>query len=253
MIFLAVLRKELVEQWRTRRLVVVAAVLLFFGFLSPLSAKLLPDLLKGLGDTGGVTIEIPPPTVQDALLQYVKNLSQFGVLLAVLLAMGAVAREKERGTAAMILSKPVSRADFLLGKFVALTLVFGLCQILAALACYYYTVVLFEGTGQARFVEMNLLLGLFIEFYLAVTLLGSTVARSQVAAGGLGLGAVFVVAILGALPRIGNYMPTALLEWARVLMAGAGEPAWGAVVVSLGGTIVCLGTALMVFERQELS
>ena len=252
MIFLAVLRKELVEQWRTRRLVVVAVVFLFFGFLSPLGAKLLPDLLEGLGDSGGVVFEIPPPTAQDALLQYVKNMSQFGVLLAVLLAMGAVAREKERGTAAMVLSKPVSRADFLLGKFVALTLVFGLCLALAGLACYYYTVVLFEGTGEARFVEMNLLLGLFIEFYLAVTLLGSTVARSQVVAGGLGLGAVFVVAILGVLPRFGDYMPTALLDWARALMAGTGEPAWGAVVVSLGVIVVCLGAALVVFERQEV-
>lgn len=252
MIFLAVLRKELIEQWRTRRWVVAAAVFLFFGFLSPLSAKLLPDLLESLGDTGGVVFEIPPPTAQDALLQYVKNTSQFGVLLAVLLAMGALAREKERGTAAMVLSKPVSRADFLLAKFVALTLVFGLCLALAGLACYYYTVLLFEGAREARFVEMNLLLGLFIEFYLAVTLLGSTVTRSQVAAGGLGLGVVFVMAILGALPWLGDYMPTALLDWARALMAGTGEPAWGAVAVSLGMIIVCLGAALAVFERQEL-
>ena len=252
MIFLAVLRKELLEQWRTRRLVAVAAVLLFFGFLSPLSAKLLPDLMKSLGDTGGIVIELPPPTAQDGLLQYVKNTSQFGVLLAVLLAMGALAQEKERGTAAMILSKPASRANFLLSKFMALTLVFGLCLALAGLACYYYTIVLFEGSGGARFVEMNLLLALFIEFYLAVTLLGSTIARSQVMAGGLGLGAIFVVAILGALPRLGEYMPTALLEWARVLMVGTGEPAWGAVAVSLGGIVVCLGAALVVFERQEL-
>jgi len=252
MIFLAMLRKELLEQWRSRRLVAVAAVLLFFGFLSPLSAKMLPDLMKSLGDTGGVVIEFPPPTAQDALLQHVKNTSQFGVFLAVLLAMGALAREKERGTAAMILSKPASRASFLLAKFVALTLVFGLSLILAGLACYYYTIVLFKGVGQAHFVEMNLLLALFIEFYLAVTLLGSAITRSQVVAGGLGLGAIFVVAILGALPRLGTYMPTALLEWARVLMAGTGEPAWGAVAVSLAGIIVCLGIALAVFERQEL-
>ena len=252
MIFLAMLRKELLEQWRSRRLVAVAAVLLFFGFLSPLSAKMLPDLMKSLGDTGGVVIEFPPPTAQDALLQHVKNTSQFGVFLAVLLAMGALAREKERGTAAMILSKPASRASFLLAKFVALTLVFGLSLILAGLACYYYTIVLFKGVGQAHFVEMNLLLALFIEFYLAVTLLGSAITRSQVVAGGLGLGAVFVVAILGALPRLGDYMPTALLEWARALMAGTGESAWGAVAVSLAGIIICLGIALAVFERQEL-
>ena len=252
MIFLAMLRKELVEQWRSRRLMAVAAVFLFFGFLSPLGAKLLPDIMQSLGDTGGIVIEFPTPTAQDGLLQHVKNTSQIGVFLAVLVTMGALAREKERGTAAMVLSKPASRAHFLLSKFVALTLVFGLCLILAGLACYYYTIVLFKGIGEARFVEMNLLLALFIEFYLAVTLLGSTIARSQVLAGGLGLGTVFVVAILGALPRIGDYMPTALLEWARVLMVGSGKSAWGAAAVSLGGIVVCLGIALAVFERQEL-
>jgi len=66
MIFLAMLRKELVEQWRSRRLVAVAAVLLFFGFLSPLGAKMLPDLMKSLGDTGGIVIEFPTPTAQDS-------------------------------------------------------------------------------------------------------------------------------------------------------------------------------------------
>jgi ABC-2 type transport system permease protein len=252
MIFLAMLRKELMEQWRSRRLVAVAAVLLFFGFLSPLGAKMLPDLMKSLGGSGGIVIEIPPPTAQDALLQHVKNTSQFGVFLAVLLTMGALAREKERGTAAMILSKPASRASFLLAKFLALTLVFALSLALAGLACYYYTIVLFKGTGGAHFLEMNLLLALFIEFYLAVTLLGSTITRSQVLAGGLGLGAVFVVAILGALPRLGDYMPTALLGWARGLMVGAGEPAWGALAVSLVGIILCLVATLVVFERQEL-
>ena len=252
MIFLAMLRKELVEQWRSRRLVAVAAVFLFLGFLSPLGAKLLPDLMKSLGDTGGIVIEFPTPTAQDGLLQHIKNTSQIGVFLAILVTMGALAREKERGTAAMILSKPASRASFLLSKFVALTLVFSLCLALAGLACCYYTIVLFKGIGEARFIEMNLLLALFIEFYLAVTLLGSTIARSQGLAGGLGLGAVFVVAILGALPRIGDYMPTALLNWARKLIAGTAEPAWGAVAVSLGGIVVCLVAALAVFEQQEL-
>ncbi len=35
-------------------------------------------------------------------------------------------------------------------------------------------------------------------------------------------------------------------------MIGAGEPAWGALAVSLGGIVACLGAALMAFERQEL-
>ena len=34
----------------------------------------------------------------DAVTQYIKNIGQFGVILALLLTMGAVAQEKDKGT-----------------------------------------------------------------------------------------------------------------------------------------------------------
>ena len=102
------LRKELLEQWRTLRLPVVSVVFLLVGLSSPLLARFTPELLKAVaGDQ--FQIQLPTPTAADAVAQLAKNLGQFGALIAVLLAMGAVATEKERGTAAMVLSKPVRR------------------------------------------------------------------------------------------------------------------------------------------------
>ena len=113
--FFIVLRKELMEQWRTKRLLIVAAILTVFGLASPLLAKLTPDLLKAIPDLpAGLAEIIPAPTVVDAVAQYVENMSQFGILLALLMSMGSVAQEKERGTAAMMLTHPVSRLTFLL-------------------------------------------------------------------------------------------------------------------------------------------
>ena len=56
--------------------------------------------------------------LRDAADQFLKNLGQAGILTAILLAMGSVANEKERGTAALILSKPASRGAFLGAKLV---------------------------------------------------------------------------------------------------------------------------------------
>ncbi len=71
---------------------------------SPLLAKLTPQLLKALPDMPpGLAEMIPEPTLTDAVAQYLKNLSQFGILLALLMSMGAMAQEKERGTAALVL------------------------------------------------------------------------------------------------------------------------------------------------------
>ena len=116
--FLNVFQKEMTEQWRTYRLLIVVAVMTVFGLTSPLLAKLTPELLKSIpGLPPGLGDVIPAPTLTDAVTQYVKNMNQFGILLALLMSMGSVAQEKERGTAAIMLTHPVSRLNFILSKF----------------------------------------------------------------------------------------------------------------------------------------
>ncbi|KAF0109170.1 MAG: hypothetical protein FD146_214 [Anaerolineaceae bacterium] len=251
--FFSVLRKELTEQWRTKRFLIVAAVLAAFGLTSPLLAKFTPELLKSIPDMpAGLAEMIPAPTVADAVGQYVKNMSQFGILLAVLMSMGAVAQEKERGTAAMMLAHPVSRLDFLMAKFAALAVAFAVSLAVAALGCWYYTLLLFEPLAWGPFLALNGLMLLVFLVYIAVTLLCSTLARTQGAAAGLAFAGLVLVAGVGSLPRVGEYFPGRLFEWGMVLALGGGDPAWPAFWVSLGMIAAALAAAWLVFRRQEV-
>ena len=55
------LRKELLEQWRTTRLQVVATVFLLVGLSSPLLARFTPEIIKAVaGDQ--FQIALPQPT-----------------------------------------------------------------------------------------------------------------------------------------------------------------------------------------------
>src|SRR3972149_4364662 len=136
---LTLLRKELLEQWRTYRMLIVAAVMLVFGMTSPLLGRYTREIISQLPNSPPELITlIPPPTVADAVLQYAENLVQFGAILAILIPMGAVAQEWERGTAAMLLSKPVSRETFISAKFLALLATFLIGVALAAAGGYYY-------------------------------------------------------------------------------------------------------------------
>ncbi len=138
-------RKEWMELIRSHRLLVVAVVLVFFGLTSPLMTKLTPELGKLMPADSGISIQVTrPPSVGDVIVQYVKNTAQFGILLAILLSMGTVAQEKDKGTAAMILVKPLPRGAFLGAKFMALAALFAITILAAAIACYYYTLLLFE-------------------------------------------------------------------------------------------------------------
>jgi len=251
--FFIVLRKELTEQGRTKRFLIVAAVLVLFGLTSPLLAKFTPELLKSIPNIpAGLAELIPAPSVADAVGQYIKNMSQFGILLAVLMSMGTVAQEKERGTAAMLLTHPISRLNFLLAKFTALGITFAVSLAVAALGCWYYTLLLYEALPWGPYLTLNGLMLVAFLAYIAVTLLCSTLVRTQSAAAGMAFAALVLVAGIGSLPRIGEYFPGRLFSWGGTLVLGGGDPAWPAFWISLGLTAAALVAAWLVFRRQEL-
>jgi ABC-2 type transport system permease protein len=253
MSFFIMLRKELTEQWRTKRLLIVSAVLVIFGLASPLLAKVTPEILRSVPDMPpGLADLIPAPSVAEAVGQYVKNMSQFGILLAVLMSMGAVAQEKERGTAATLLTHPLSRLSYLMAKFTALALTFCISLAVAALGCWYYTLLLFEALPWGAFLALNGLMLVVFLVYIAVTLLCSTLVRTQGAAAGLAFAALVLIGGVGSLPRLSEYFPGELFNWGGLLALGQSGTSWPALWVSLGIIAAALSAAWLVFRRQEL-
>jgi ABC-2 type transport system permease protein len=250
--FIPSLRKEILQLGRTYRLLALAIVLVVFGLTSPLLAKLAPELIRLVPGGADLAPLIPKPTMADAVVQYVKNMTQFGLLLALLMTMGTVAQEKERGTAVLMLVKPLPRSVFLLAKFVALALAFLLCLALAGLGGYYYTLLLFAPPDPRGWLALNLLLWVYTLVYVALTLLASVLMRSQAAAAGLGFGAMLVLGAAGAIPGLGQYLPGQLAAWGTALLADPTARSWPALWISLGLILVSLLAAWAVFRRQEL-
>ncbi len=251
MVIWAALRKELLEQWRSYRLLVVGAVLLALGLLSPLSAKFTPEIIRLLPNRDQMAALMPAPTMLDAVAQYLKNMSQFAIVMALLLSMGAVTQERERGTAAMMLSKPLPRWGFLAAKFAALGVTFSVGLALAGVGAFYYTTLLFGPVDFSAWAAMNGLLLVLTLVYVALTLLCSVLARSQAAAGGIAFGVLIVLTVLGAIPQIGQYLPGQLVTWAANLFLD-GDSAVPALIISLGLIGAALAAAGWQFERQEL-
>jgi ABC-2 type transport system permease protein len=253
--FFSALWKELLQQWRTKRLIVVLAVFVLFGLASPLIANFTPQILKNMEGVEQFAELIPEPTAADGVGQYIKNLTQFGFILAILLGMGAVAGEKEKGTAVMILSKPMPRWAFILSKFSAQTIVYTLGFVIATLGAYYYTIVLFGPFDFEDFLIISLLLELWLLTYVAITLLGSTIGKTTGAAAGISLAGSVLILLAGNIPQVGMLFPSGLTTWATQIGTGVPEEVMingGAVALTIVIIVMCLITSLGVFERQEL-
>ena len=252
MSFFTALKKEWLEQRRTKKLLVGVIVLTLFGMTSPLLAKMMPQIISLVPGGAALSALVPAPTLQDAVSQYIKNVSQFGILLALLFSMGAVAAEKEKGTAALVLSKPMPRFTFVLAKFCALVLTFTCGLVLAGCFGYYYAEVLFGAVAPLPWVLMNGLLLLYLLIYVAITLFFSTITRTQYVAAGGAFGVLVVLGIVGSLPGLERYSPAVLIQNSALLMSGQAVAGWQCLWV--GGSLLLaslLGAGLS-FKHQEL-
>jgi ABC-2 type transport system permease protein len=245
------LRKELTEQWRTMRLPIAMAVFFCLGIASPLLARFTPDIVRSLASPQLAAL-VPAPRLGDAVVQFVKNMSQFGALMAIVLAMGSVAGERERGTAAFVLSKPATRLQLLAAKLLALTATLAAAVLVAGLAAYAYTAALFSSLAPGFAVTCALtLVGLAV--VTAVTFAASTVTGSTVAAGGVGFVALLAGGMLSVLPGVDPYTPFGMVAQAQPLAVG-GPAGWILWPLAVQVLVICalFAASVLSFRRQEL-
>lgn len=244
----ALLKKEFTEQYRTHRLLIVIAVFALFGLGIPLMLKFLPEIVKLSGDA----IQIPPPTAIDTFNSFASTIGQLGVVVAVMVAMGAVANELRHGTAVTTLSKPVSRGAFVTAKLVAISFTFLLALSVAASFCFFYTTGLIGEANAAAFLQFNLLTGLFLVFCLAITVFFSCLFKSSLAAGGLAITFIISQTMMTSLPVIGNYLPAKLLAWGAAIIAGQAQPYWGAIGVTVALTVLAVYLGQHFLKNREI-
>ena len=150
--------------------------LLFFALLMIGSSVLLSTLT--LGDWNRLILDLG-----------ISSINFFGVLIAIFVGIGLVSKEIEKKTIFTIVSKPVPRYEFLLGKYVGLV---GTLLINTAVMVAGLLLVLYYRDVAIDWMLFKALLLIFIEFMVitAVALLFSTFTSAT-------LSAIFTLAIYG--------------------------------------------------------
>ena len=215
---------------------------------------ILNGLILLVGLTEGRETNNPAPIYQTLIQVFFQVGALATAIGMVTTAQGAIVREKQLGTAAWVLSKPVSRSAFILAKFVACAIGF---VSLAPSAIFYGESLFLAGHAPelAVFLAGVGIMVIHTLFYLALTLLLGTLFNTRGPISGIAMGVLFV----GFLPP--NLLPQAVmlaLPWtlkdsAVGLVLGSALPAvWIIPVVATALWIVLfLGVALWRFGREE--
>lgn len=251
--YVVFLKKELRENVANYKAIIMAAAFLLFGMMSPLLAKLMPEILSGM-DLNGMKIQIPQATAMDAYAQLFKNLTQMGLLVFLLVFCGILSNELTKGTLVLILTKGLSRNTVILSKFTAALLVWTVSLALSVVTAYGYTVYLFP-EGKANHLLFSVFcLWLFGVFLLALILLSSSAIGGSF--GGLVLPAavLFVLLILNVFPKMEKWNPITLASKNVELISGSAKISEMIPLVWLtaAASVVVLAAALALFRKARL-
>lgn|SRR5690606_30238371 len=174
---------------------------------------------------------------------------------AVLLMQGSVITERQLGTAAWVLSKPVGRSAFLLAKLTANAAALLIAATLLPGAVAYGLLSLEHGAPLAldSFLRALALDAVNVLFYLTLTLaLGALVNNRGVVLAvplALLLGGDLVLSLA---PGLASVTPWVLGRFAAVVAQGQALPSAWPVLASLGWCVVLLAAALWRFGREDL-
>jgi len=245
------LRKENGEWWHTRR-----------WWLQTLLWLLIVNGILAIG-LWVVPVVDPEDTsdTMDNLGIFIQLMAMFPMFAVIVFTQGAIIGEKQSGTAAWIMSAPVSRSAFILAKLTANAIGFFVIIILVQGLVAYVQLSLSDGSSLpiAPYLAMLALLSLYLLFYLALTLMLGTFFDTR----GPVLGIAIAVAI-GSMLGVGNLF-AGFLPWLTVLLPEAipgiltllvqGEPlpdVWPIPIILISVySLLFIALAIWRFDREE--
>jgi ABC-2 type transport system permease protein len=251
--FGAFFTKELRETVHTWRIWVLPAFILFSGITSPVVTYLLPLLADRLG--GGqtnVTIQVADPTAIAAYVEYLGNLGELVMFALVIAYGGIVSSEIRSGTAALALSKPLSRGAFILSKWLSQLLVIVGATFVATSLCVALTAVLL-GTGPAvALVEATALWLVYAALLLSAMVLLSVCFSAPAAAAGAGIGVYASLAVFAQFQITSRSTPAGLMAAALALVNGEPSHWLLPLLTGLALSAAFLAAAVWRFSRREI-
>jgi ABC-type transport system involved in multi-copper enzyme maturation permease subunit len=149
--------------------------------------------------------------------------TQFIALAVIFATMSLLIAERDSGTLAWTISKPVSRTSVLVSKWLTATLILWVAAVVVPLAVTtVLATVLYGLPDLGTVVILGVTLITVPAFFVAVALAAGTLVPSQAAVGAIGM-AVFAAPLIiaGIVPVLAPFFPGSIFDWVVGFSLGA--------------------------------
>ncbi len=247
-------KKEFMEHFRSAKIIILTGVFILFAIINPMIAKFTPVIIEMLSESmqGGMEITAGEVTAMDSWLQFIKN-APMALIVFMLLESSIFTKEYQKGTLVLTLTKGLKRHTVLISKtFVMLTLwtaEYFMCYGLT----YLFNNILWDNTVAENLPFMALSWWILGVMAICLSVLFSVIAKNNIlvlaGTGGVILGSY----LIGSLPKIGDYMPTLLMNSTPVIY-GLEEVSHyiPAIIIAVSISVISVIVSVPIFNKKHI-
>src|SRR5579872_138955 len=238
---------------RTQRLLILLVLFILFGFIGPLTARYLPQII-GSSVSGGVKIVVPQPTPQDGIAEYLKNVLQIGLLVISIIAVYSLAIDAKTSFSIYYRTRVREPIKLVLPRFIVISAAVLTTFIVGTLTAWYETTALLGSVPAKDIIIGSLYICLYWIFCIAIVLLATSLVRGLLASAGIAIGVLILLPILESFSAIKQWMPTILSGSMNALIANQQHPSYYYQSAILTGVLIILifFIAIVLLKNREI-
>jgi ABC-2 type transport system permease protein len=242
-------RVELLRIWRTRTVWILFGIFIFFGVLGPLTTKFLPDIVERAGVAG--EIDLPPPSPELAMSQYVGNALQIGILAIAFIAATALAFDSKPEIAVFYRTR-ATIAEILTPRYVVIAGTAVAAFVSGTVIAFALSTVIIATPDALATLKGSALIALYIVLAVALVGLMSSLISSVPGAALLAVGTLIVLGIATMVPYVGPWLPSYLVGGFDTLIAGGEFDYWQSILVTIIATAAAIWASTILMTRREV-
>ena len=252
---IAFIKKELLEQVRTGKIMIMGILFILFGIMNPAIALLTPWILETFAESmqsSGLIVTAKTVTALDSWMQFYKNVPM--LLIAFILFESSIfTKEYETGTLVLSLTKGLRRYKVVASKSIILISLWTIGYWLCFGITYGYNAYYWDNSIANNLTFSVICWWLFGLWVISLMILFSVIANSNVGVL-VGTGGVVLVAyLISMVPKLGEYLPTMLASSGSLLTGTLDAKEYiASIIVALVTGLVCMMISIPVFNKKKL-
>ena len=252
---IAFIKKEIMEQLRTGRLMILGMLFILFGIMNPAVAKLTPWMLETMADSlaeSGIIVIDVTISAMDSWVQFFKNIPM-ALIAFVLMESNIFTREYQTGTLVLSLTKGLKRYKVVVSKTVVLTGLWSFGYWLCFGITYGYNAYFWDNAVAKNLMFSVICWWLFGLWVIGLMILFSTIANSNTGVL-MGTGGVVLASyLLGLFPKLREYLPTLLAEGNSLIYGAAEAETYSVPILTvIVMCIICFVGGIVIFNKKQI-